>query len=83
MLYSGVRHRDKIEAAYKRFKEDPSSAEPAIKGLLGQYLLNEVLPSDINVNLKDKSVNYQLNDRLNLGLREQDDTTFLDLGWRF
>ena len=83
ILFSGVKNKDKIEAAYKKFKEDPSSVEPAVKGLLGQYFLNKALPSEVGVNLKDKSINYQLNDRLNLGLSKDNDTTFLDLGWRF
>jgi hypothetical protein len=83
ILFSGIKNKDKIEKTFKKWEKDPSLAEPALKGLLGQYMLNELLPSNVKVDLKDKKLNYQANDRLNIGLREKDNTKFLDLGWRF
>ena len=83
LLFSGVKNKDKIEKTFKKWEKDPSLAEPALKGLLGQYMLNELLPSNVRIDLKDKKLNYQANDRLNIGLREKDNTKFLDLGWRF
>jgi len=83
MLYSGIANKDKIKDTFKKWEKDPSLAEPALKGLIGQYLLNKGLPSNIRADLKNKALNFEINDKLNLGLRKDDDTTFLDLGWRF
>ena len=83
LLYSSIINKEKIEDTFKKFEKDPSLAEPALKGLIGQYLLNKGLPSNIRADLKNKALNFEINDKLNLGLRKDDDTTFLDLGWRF
>ena len=83
LLYSGVENRHKIKDTFKDWEDDPSLLEDAGKGLLGQYLLNQVLPDNISADLKDKRIDWNVNDRLDLGLSENKGTTFLDLGWRF
>ena len=82
ILFSGVKNKDKIEETFKKWEKDPSLAEPALKGLLGQYLLNEILPNNMNIDLKDRSMNYSTKNNMDIG-SNRGDTNFLNLGWRF
>ena len=72
LLYQGVGNRHQIKDTLKKWKEDPSLAEPVIQGLLGQHLLSKVLPSNMRADLKNKSLDWNINDRLSLGLSEDD-----------
>ena len=83
ILYSGIANRDKIKDTLKDWKDDPSLITPAVHGLMGQYLLNTMLPSNVNLDLKNKRLNYRASDKLNVGLSKKGDTSFLNLGWRF
>ena len=72
MLYRGVENRHQIKDTLKKWKEDPSSAEPVLQGLLGQHLLGKILPSNMRADLKNKRFDWDINDKLSLGLSKHD-----------
>ena len=83
LLFKGVKNKDKIKEGLKDLKDNPEIRESMTKGLLGQYLLNKHLPSNIDVDLQDRSINYRTKNNLDIGYSNKSDTNFLNLGWRF
>jgi len=83
LLFKGVKNKDKIKEGLKDLEDNPEIREHMTKGLLGQYLLNSYLPSNVDVDLQKKSINYKTKDNMDIGFSNRDDTNFLNLGWRF
>ena len=83
LLYGGVENRKEISRGLDALKNEPDLIKTAVGGLLGQYFLNENLPSNVDINLKNKSFTYMPNDKFNIGFSKEGDTGVFNMGWRF
>ena len=53
------------------------------QGLLGNYIMRELTPDNLDIDLIDKKLSFSPTDNFNLGVGKRGDTNFLNLGWRF
>ena len=83
ILYEGVKNKDELKIGLKELKKNPEMLEGISKGLLGQFLLNKYLPNNMDVDLKNRSMNYSTKNNMDIGFSNRGDTNFLNLGWRF
>ena len=64
----------------KAYKKEPHEA---VQGLLGNYLMRELTPENLDIDLFDKMLRYRPNEKMDISFGKKDNTSFLDLGWRF
>jgi hypothetical protein len=64
----------------KIYKKEPHQA---VQGLLGNYLMREITPENLDIDLFDKILRYKPNEKMDISLGKEGKTSFLDLGWRF
>ena len=57
--------------------------QDSLKGLLGNYLMRQMTPDSMDIDLLSQAFRFRPNDRFEMGLRQRDGNSLLNLNWRF
>ena len=55
----------------------------AFQGLLGNALMREITPENMDIDLFEHMVKFRPTSNLDIGVGQEGKTNFLNLGWRF
>jgi len=57
--------------------------EDSFKGLLGNYLMRQMTPDSMDIDLLNQAFRFRPHDRFEMGLEQRGSNSLLNLNWRF
>ena len=77
----------------KRFRKKPiiddlgnlpkKELKSSMQGLLGNYLLRQITPDNLDIDIFDNIMRFKQKNNMDIGLKQKGKDNFFNLNWRF